>query len=150
MSITVRIATLDDAPIIAPLFNAYRMFYGQRSDLDAASSFITERLRNNQSVIFMALYKTGVIGFTQLYPVFSSVSMKNAWLLNDLYVVETKRGMGAATALLEAAKEHGRQTGSAWVMLQTAANNHPAQMAYKSNGWVKDEEYYVYTINLTK
>lgn len=149
MSITVRRATTADVAAITPLFNAYRMFYGKDSDTAGAGQFIAGRLQNGQSVIFIAEHEGITAGFTQLYPIFSSVSMKNAWLLNDLYVAENKRSMGIATALLNAAKQHGRQTNSAWLMLQTAAGNHAAQAAYKSNGWVKDDDYYVFNLTLT-
>jgi GNAT superfamily N-acetyltransferase len=148
MSITIKRALTKDTRIVAPLFNAYRMFYGQHSNLAAADNFIAQRVQNNQSVIFLAMDNDNAVGFTQLYPIFSSVGLKNAWLLNDLYVKDAERGKGIATALLEAAKEHARHTGSAWLMLQTAVNNHAAQKAYESNGWLKDNDYYVYTFKL--
>jgi GNAT superfamily N-acetyltransferase len=85
-----------------------------------------------------------MIGFTQLYPIFSSVGMKRAWLLNDLFVTEDARGSGAADALLKAAQDMGAETSSRWLMLQTATDNHRAQKVYERNGWERDEEYYVY------
>ena len=149
MSVTIKRATVEDAMHIIPLFNAYRMFYGQHSNIGAAGEFITQRLQNNQSVIFIAFNSDGkAVGFTQLYPIFSSVGMKNAWLLNDLFVTEAERGKGIATMLLDAAKRHGRETNSGWLMLQTALTNQTAQKAYEANGWQKDNEYYVYTVNL--
>jgi len=149
MSITIKQATVEDAAHIIPLFNAYRMFYGQHSNISAAGEFITQRLQNNQSVIFIAFNTDGkAVGFTQLYPIFSSVGLKNAWLLNDLYVTEAERGKRIATMLLDAAKEHGRQTNSGWLMLQTAITNHAAQKAYEANGWQRDNDYYVYTVNV--
>lgn len=148
MAIKITRATAEDVPLVTPLFNAYRMFYGKHSDIGAAGDFLTARLQNNQSVVFMAMDGDKAIGFTQLYPIFSSVGLKNAWLLNDMYVSESYRGQHISTQLLEAAKELGRQTNSGWLMLQTAATNHIAQKAYESNGWQKDEEYYVYNFNL--
>ena len=149
MGITIKQATVDDATHIIPLFNAYRMFYGQHSNIGAAGEFITQRLQNNQSVIFIAFNTDGkAVGFTQLYPIYSSVGLKNAWLLNDLFVTEAERGKRIATMLLDAAKLHGRQTNSGWLMLQTAITNHAAQKAYEANGWQKDNEYYVYNFNL--
>jgi len=149
MSITVKRATVEDVHLITPLFNAYRMFYGQHSNIGAAGEFITQRLQNNQSVIFIAMDDNKAVGFTQLYPIFSSVGLKNAWLLNDIFVAEAARGKRIGTQLLEAAKQLGRQTNSGWLMLQTAATNHIAQKAYEANGWQKDDEYNVYTFNIT-
>jgi GNAT superfamily N-acetyltransferase len=148
MSVTVTQATVADVPLITPLFNAYRMFYKQHSNLKAASAFIHARLVNNESVIFIAFDGGKAVGFTQLYPIFSSVGMQRTWLLNDLYVAEPARSKGIAKALLDAAKEHGRQTGSRWLMLQTATGNLAAQHVYESNGWKKDNDYYVYNYRL--
>jgi GNAT superfamily N-acetyltransferase len=150
MPITVKQASLEDVPAIVPLFNAYRMFYKQRSNLDGAKSFIKERLQNNESIIFMALDGDKAVGFTQLYPIFSSVGMQRTWLLNDLFVTEAARGQGVAITLLEAAKQHGRQTNSRWLMLQTALDNFGAQHVYEQNGWKKDEDYYVYNFRLVE
>ncbi len=150
MSIAVKKTTIDDVHAIVPLFNAYRMFYGQHSNLPGAETFIRQRIENNESVIFIALDGDKAVGFAQLYPIFTSVGLKSAWLLNDLFVAEQSRHKGAATALLNAAKEHGAQTKSGWLMLQTAVNNVAAQKVYESNGWVRDNEYYVYTFKVAE
>lgn len=140
---------MDDVKLVAPLFNAYRMFYKKDTDIQAAEKFINDRLINNESVIFVAFNDAEPVGFTQLYPIFSSVSVKRAWLLNDLYVAEHERGKGIAKALLNAARNHGIQTNSGWLMLQTAADNTPAQQLYESNGWEKDTGYLVYNLTIT-
>ncbi len=85
-SLRIQRAGAEDALAIAPLFNLYRQFYQQAPDEEAAWHFISERLRKNESVIFIALKDERAVGFTQLYPIFSSVGMKRCWLLNDLFV----------------------------------------------------------------
>ena len=40
----IRTATKSDVPLVAPLFNAYREFYGQNSDLDGARACINDNL----------------------------------------------------------------------------------------------------------
>ena len=150
MALAVHKATVQQVPQIAPLFNAYRMFYKQRSNLKGATSFLTQRLANNESVVFLAWIDGKAVGFTQLYPIFSSVGMQRTWLLNDLFVAETARKKGVATALLDAAKNHGLLTGSRWLMLQTATLNVAAQKLYERNGWKKDEDYYVYNFRLVE
>jgi GNAT superfamily N-acetyltransferase len=80
---------LDD---LALLFDAYRVFYKKESDLSAAQVFLRERLTKNQSVVFMVYDGSRAVGFTQLYPLFSSVNMAAVWLLNDLFVDPTYRG----------------------------------------------------------
>jgi GNAT superfamily N-acetyltransferase len=148
MSIHVRNATDEDVQSIAVLFDQYRVFYKQSSDLSAATKFIQERITNHESVIFIAEENDTLIGFTQLYPIFSSVGMKRAWLLNDLFVIPTARGKGVADALLQAAQQWGKATQSRWLMLQTARDNFPAQKVYERNGWKRDEAFYVYNFML--
>jgi len=99
-------------------------------------------MKRKETVIFVAEERKELIGFTQLFPIFSSVSMKRTWLLNDLYVNERSRGIGAATALLNAAKEFGAATSSKWLLLQTAADNYTAQKVYEKNGWIKETDFF--------
>ncbi|WP_342668999.1 GNAT family N-acetyltransferase [Vibrio sonorensis] len=103
-------ATIKDVAQIAPLFDRYRVFYQQQSDVELATQFIVERLSNNQSVILFAKDDAGnTVGFTQLYPTFSSVSAKPSLILNDLYVEQEQRGKGIGKALLIAAKEYANK-----------------------------------------
>ena len=142
MNIEIRKASVEDAAIVALLFDSYRSFYKQAPDVDAAFNFIKERLQQNESVIFIAFIKDNAVGFVQLYPTFTSVGMKRAWLLNDLYIHVSSRGKGVATALLDAAKEFAKSTGSKWLMLQTASDNYTAQTLYKKNGWKKETDVF--------
>ncbi len=112
-----------------------------------AYQFLKARLSADESVVFMAFNENNAIGFTQLYPIFSSVSMQKAWLLNDLFVDPTARRSGAAEALLNAAKEYGIHTGAKWLMLETATDNFPAQSLYEKNGWVRAQDIF-YTLDL--
>jgi ribosomal protein S18 acetylase RimI-like enzyme len=144
----IRKAISSDLGLLTGLFNQYRMFYNQPSDIPAARKFLSERMERNDSTIFVAFRDGKMIGFTQLYPVFSSVGMKRAWLLNDLYVSEEARGSGAADELLKAARQMGADTSSRYLMLQTGKDNLRAQKVYERNGWGKDEDYLVYNLRL--
>ncbi|MCK8044282.1 GNAT family N-acetyltransferase [Shewanella sp. 1CM18E] len=142
-------ATPADAALIAPLFDAYRVFYGQASNLQLAEEFIAERLTNNESVIFLALDNNGdALGFTQLYPGFSSVSAARIWVLNDLFVSDNARCQGVATLLMHAAKELGIKAGVKGLALETGVNNVNAQRLYESLGYVKESGSYHYLLNL--
>jgi GNAT superfamily N-acetyltransferase len=147
MAIMIRKAVLEDAAEIAVLFDAYRIWYHQDSDVEKAKQFLSDRLRNSESVIFMAEEENRMVGFTQLYPIFSSVSMCNAWLLNDLFVTETARGKGIASNLLNAARQLGCENNSKWLMLQTSCDNEAAQRLYEKSGWVKEKDFF-YTLPL--
>jgi GNAT superfamily N-acetyltransferase len=145
--ITTRKATLEDLEDLSTLFNAYRIFYNQPDDLTAAFDFLKERFLLQESVVFIAVNNNKIIGFTQLYPIFSSVSLKKAWLLNDLFIDPSARRLGAAELLLNAARKHGIDTGSKWLLLETTLDNIPAQNLYVKNGWVKVEDIF-YTLAL--
>ena len=132
----------DDVSLVAILFDAYRVFYKQSSDLQAAFDFLEQRVDKNESTIFMAILQGEAVGFIQLYPVFSSVSLKPAWLLNDLYVAENARRQGVAEALLQQAKQFALETKAAYVMLQTSEDNYKAQSVYEKNGWVKLNDFF--------
>ena len=132
----------DDVSLVAILFDAYRVFYKQSSDLQAAFDFLEQRVDKNESTIFMAILQGEAVGFIQLYPVFSSVSLMPAWLLNDLYVAENARRQGVAEALLQQAKQFALETKAAYVMLQTSEDNYKAQSVYEKNGWVKLNDFF--------
>jgi ribosomal protein S18 acetylase RimI-like enzyme len=139
---TIRPATLQDLPAVAYLFDQYRQFYKQAPDLEGAKDFLQARLEGQESVILVAPDQGEIIGFTQLYPIYSSVSMQKAWLLNDLFVSVANRGKGVATKLLDAAKQMGKNTGAKWLLLQTGADNVYAQALYAKNGWTLETDFF--------
>jgi len=138
----VRQATVADLDAIASLFDAYRVFYEQTSDLKAARDFMGARLAEQDSVIFMALDDAETpLGFTQLYPLFSSVRMRSIWLLNDLYVAKEARRRGVAHALMLHAEDFARKSGAAGLELATAKDNETAKSVYHDLGWKLDTEF---------
>ncbi|MGC4103979.1 N-acetyltransferase family protein [Ferruginibacter sp.] len=142
MPVEIRKALTADVKLVTPLFDAYRVFYQQPSNVQAAADFLQQRLDNAESVIFIAMVDGVAAGFCQLFPIFSSVGLKRTWLLNDLYVNETARGKGVASALLQQAKEWGLETNSRWLLLQTGADNITAQSVYEKNGWKRVGDYF--------
>ncbi|MEG4212738.1 GNAT family N-acetyltransferase [Microcoleus sp. S13_B4] len=144
----VRLAHMDDLDEVTRLFDRYRIFYGQVSELDAARQFIQMRFQQGDSTILIALDGLLGVGFTQLYPSFSSVSMKRVWILNDLFVEETARRQGVAAQLMQAAESFARQRGAVRIALSTQITNHSGQSLYESRGYVKDEVFYHYSLPL--
>ncbi len=140
--IEIKQAALTDVAVITPLFNAYRIFYKQNSDSNGAFNFITERLTKKESIIFLAYYNKLPAGFIQMYPIFSSVSMQQTWLLNDLFVADDYRKKGIGNALLTAAAGFGKQQQAKWLLLQTGALNTIAQKLYEKNGWKKETDFF--------
>jgi ribosomal protein S18 acetylase RimI-like enzyme len=144
--ITIRTATLVDIDSVAPLFDAYRQFYDQPSDLALARNFLETRLKNNESAILIAVTEINrAIGFCQLYPSFCSVAAQPIYSLYDLFVVATDRRSGAGKMLLRAAEALAAQNGKVRMDLTTARNNIAAQSLYESLGWVRDEVFFGYS-----
>ena len=150
MTIRVRRARAhpDDVRRVTPLFDAYRQFYGRAAAPAVARRFLSERLRRGESVIFVAEVDRRLVGFVQLYPTFSSVGARRAWVLNDLYVEPGSRRTGAARRLMEAARGHALRTRADWIELATGRANAAAQALYESLGYVRDEEFFHYTLTL--
>ena len=137
-------ATIDELEVVTELFDLYRVFYEQASDLNAAKEFLKERMVNEESVIFVALEDNAALGFVQLYPSFSSVSMKRSWTLNDLYVKKQARGKGVGENLIKAALHFAKETGAKGVLLETGKENINAQRLYEKIGFVKETNYFYY------
>lgn len=139
--------TIDYLDALVPLFDDYRQFYGQKSDIGSARAFLKERLSLNESVIFIALYEDTPIGFTQLFPSFSSVSMQRLWILNDLYVCPAWRGRRIGERLLEAVSELARVSRAKGIQLETAIDNVSAQRLYERYGYKRDTvfQHYAWT-----
>jgi len=137
-----------EAALIAPLFDAYRQFYKQSPDLEGARRFLTERLGRDESVVFGVIENGRAIGFAQLYPSFSSVSMTFVWILNDLFVVPEARRLGVATALLRAVREFAKTRGAGRLVLSTAVDNKSAQALYEREGWQIDSGFLQYTLEV--
>ena len=141
----VRQATIADLDSLVPLFDAYRQFYRKPSDPVLARRFLVERFQHNESIIFIATNSEGsAVGFTQLFPSFSSVSAGRVFILNDLFVSVENRRQGVAASLLRAAKDFGQRIGVVRLTLSTEVTNSEAQALYESLGWLKQTDFHVY------
>jgi ribosomal protein S18 acetylase RimI-like enzyme len=136
--------TAEEVYAIAPLFDAYRVFYKAAADPEGARAFLHDRWRLRESVLFVSYNGVEPQGFVQLYPIFGSVEMRRLWLLNDLYVTEAARRSGIARALMRRAEQHAQETGAAGLTLSTALDNGRAQRLYESELYVRDSVFCVY------
>lgn len=142
------LANIDHLADVAMLFDHYRVFYHQISNFHGAEQFIADRFRNQDSTIFLALDDDNGVGFTQLYPSFSSVSMGRVWILNDLFVLPSHRQQGIATQLMQAAADYGRETGVIRLALATEKTNTEAQALYESLGYQLDQTFNHFVLTL--
>lgn len=149
--IEIKRIDLNEADLVVGLFNQYRIFYGKLSDLGVAKAFINARLENNESVIFVATAENKPVGFTQLYPKYSSARLTKNWILNDLFVDEACRKQGIGEALIKTVMDFAKRQGSIFVQLETAVDNFTAQSLYEQIGFVKqgpDKEFLLYKIEI--
>lgn len=148
--LVVRQATVADIDSLTPLFDGYRQFYRRPSERDRIRKFLIERFEHNQSVIFIALTDGIAIGFTQLYPSFSSAALERIYILNDLFVTGEARGQGAGAALLDAAADYARSVGALRLTLSTEWTNTPAQALYEKLGWKKENDFCTYQLDVKR
>ena len=148
-NVVVRQATIFDLESMVPLFDAYRQFYRRPSDPPLARRFLMERFQHNESVIFVAMTEDGsAVGFTQLFPSFSSVSAARIFILNDLFVSPEARRRSVGSLLLDAAARFGREVGAVRLTLSTEVTNDKAQALYEREGWKRQTEFYSYDLVL--
>jgi GNAT superfamily N-acetyltransferase len=149
MTIQAQRADASHLDPVARLFDAYRGFYGQPSNLQQSRDFIAERIALDESAIFLALADDGqALGFVQLYPTFSSIDAHRTWLLSDLFTAPAARGRGVGTLLMNTARAFALSTGAKGLVLETATDNFGAQRLYESLGYVRDTGYYTYGLDL--
>ncbi len=146
-TISTRQAVLADLDALSVLFDDYRQFYGQRSAVSGARQFLLDRFNHNESVLFIAHQGSEPVGFTQLYPSFSSVSLGRIYILNDLFVNELGRRKRVGAALLAAAVDFAAKVGAVRLGLSTAVTNTGAQALYEAEGWERDDDFaYIYRL----
>ncbi len=149
MGFTIGLATVADVDGVAPLFDAYRQFYGLAPDPVLARQFIAERLSRGESVVLLAERAVGApLGFVQMYPTFSSLRAARTFVLYDLFVDPAARQRGVGRCLMAAAADEARRRGAVSLVLSTAKTNRSAQRLYESLGWVRDEDFYEYNLGL--
>jgi GNAT superfamily N-acetyltransferase len=132
-------ATNAELEPLAEMFDLYRQFYRQPSDIAGARKFLNDRIANNDSVIFLAKQQSDYTGFVQCYPLFSSVGMKKHWLLNDLFIKTEYRGQGISKLLIDRCKQLAKDTGAKGLMLETEKSNVIGNQLYPREGFVLNE-----------
>ncbi|WP_019529308.1 GNAT family N-acetyltransferase [Dasania marina] len=130
------------------LFDLYRQFYDCDADLELAKQYISDRINNDESVIFAATEDgETLLGFVQLYPSFCSVEVMKIFILYDLYVDADGRNKGIGALLMNKASEFAKASGAGRVDLLTGHSNKPGQHLYEKLGYEKvNEEFYGYSL----
>ncbi len=143
-------ATKEHISEVAKLFDLYRQFYECEPDLALAKEYISERLHNGESTIFIAVNDDGEItGFVQMYPSFCSVEAIKIYILYDLYVDTNERNSGIGALLMNKASKYAKEQGASRIDLMTAFSNKQGQHLYEKLGYKKEsEDFYNYSLNI--
>ncbi|OOF50101.1 GNAT family N-acetyltransferase [Rodentibacter genomosp. 1] len=92
--------------VLLPLFEHYRLSNGMTENPDRSLTFLTNRIRFNESLFFIAINSQDkAVGFIQLYPRLSSLQLQRYWQLTDIYVIDNTQKTEIYTALISKAKE---------------------------------------------
>lgn len=134
-------ATPQDVAQIVPLFDAYRAFFAGRQSTDESRRFLQDRFLHGESVIFLAKLGEQAVGFTQLYPLWSSWYCRRIWFLSDLYVSETARKRGIGARLVERAVEHARETNAVSIMVELPRREPHLTEFYARLGFHRDDVF---------
>ena len=137
----IRSATTEDLNKLLRLYVAYRVFYGEAPEEQRSAAFILDRLKQSSGRYFLALHRDDAIAFMHLMPSTNTLAMRPIWLLEDLYVDESARGQGVATALVSHSEAFARSTGAERLTLATAYDNLAAQHLYKKLGYVREDHF---------
>ncbi|WP_394561492.1 GNAT family N-acetyltransferase [Aquipseudomonas alcaligenes] len=143
-------ATLEHLDLLTPLFIKYREFYGELPFPDSSRKFLETRIKRKESIIYLALAddEDKLLGYCQLFPSYSSLSLKRVWILNDIYVAEDARRMLVADRLLQTAKQMAKETNAVRMRVATSVSNEVAQKTYESIGFREDTKFKNYILEL--
>ena len=134
---------------VGELFDLYRQFYKYKSNVHESTNYISERISNNESTIFLALTENNYsAGFVQLYETFGSLHLGKIIILYDLYVKEEFRKHGIGKKLMAKSEEYAKSIGAKSIELSTAKDNLSAQFLYKKIGYIRDNEFYSYSYEI--
>ncbi|MGG3468722.1 GNAT family N-acetyltransferase [Neobacillus pocheonensis] len=143
-NLIIKQATIQDLKRIVPIFDSYREYFKQKRNPIEVEKFLFGKFEHLESMIFIAEHQGEVIGFAQLYPVFSSLSLQRVWLLNDFFISEAHRNQGVGKQLFEKVKEFTSLTMSKAIELSVEHSNQKAWEFWEKQGFKLDEEFRYY------
>ncbi|GAF67013.1 putative acetyltransferase [Bacillus sp. TS-2] len=101
------------------------------SDLEA---FVKSFFQSEKGIQFIALQNHHIVGFATLYFTYSTLKVAPVTIMNDLFVIEDKRGMGIARQLFQACQQYTCTHQFAYMSWITAKENKEAQRFYQKLG----------------
>jgi GNAT superfamily N-acetyltransferase len=140
----IEIATLDHLDEFAELFNSYRVFYRQESNVEIGKAFLKDRISNNETTTFLIKADGKFVGFAQLYPLYHYKALQRQWLLSDLFVAPDFRGRGLSRDLIDRCKQFCDETDACGLLLETEKTNEIGNILYPKCGFELDQDHNYY------
>jgi N-acetylglutamate synthase-like GNAT family acetyltransferase len=123
--INIRPATLDDIDALVPLVERYRTTLEKKSDPQAVRNFISDRIRYNQTLIFLGFCNDTLCGMLQVSPIYCYRALRIQWMLDNLYVLPEYEKFPVKLQLVKAAKRHADQRGASWMFSFISHDDQP-------------------------
>jgi GNAT superfamily N-acetyltransferase len=127
--------------LLLPLIAAYQRFYeAENVDDEGNRAFFSRFLApSDDGMLLGAWREEELVGYACLYWHFTSLVPAETVLMNDLFVVDGRRGDGIGRALIEASAEVARARGAHHLEWATAPDNVSAQRLYDATGAERSE-----------
>lgn len=137
---------------LVPVIEEYRQYCGAQPSPGKTRSFLLDLYSQKKAVTFLAIDEpsNNVMGFINLFPSYSTLSLQKIWILNDLGVAKKYRGNGVAKALIQKALSMAKDSGADRVELKTQKTNISAQQLYASLRFTIDEENIFYRVSMVE
>lgn len=141
-NIVVRPVEKDDLHMLHDLMIQYIVdFYKRPKPTESSLTDLILHLHHNPSsgIQFVAEKDGRLVGFATLYFTFSTLQVKRAAILNDLFVSPEARGLKLGEQLFQTCLSHIRENDFAYMTWETSKDNVVAQSLYnKLGGHVSD------------
>tara|TARA_Y100000590_G_C15389436_1_gene889491 strand:+ start:264 stop:716 length:453 start_codon:yes stop_codon:yes gene_type:complete len=149
MDINIIKASNKNIKEVSYLFDLYRQFYKYESNINLSTKYISDRINNEESIIYIALLnRKDPVGFVQLYETFGSLDLGKIIILYDLYVKKEFRKKQIGKKLMIKSHEYAKKINAKRVQLSTSVDNYIGQSLYESLGYVKDTDFFTYDLEI--
>lgn len=135
--LTIRPAEERDIPQLYELMTQYIVdFYKKPEPNEAELKNLIQHLLDHpdSGLQFVAEIEREIVGFATLYYTFSTLQVRRAAILNDLFVSAHARGKRAGEQLFEKCLAHIREKDFAYMTWETDKDNYVAQGLYNKMG----------------
>jgi GNAT superfamily N-acetyltransferase len=125
---------------LLPLMRLYCDFYNVAPDDESLLTLSRALIADPacEGVQLLARWHDEAIGFATVFWSWSTTNAGRIGVMNDLFVLDKARGIGAGAALIDACARLCRERGALRLVWQTAPDNHHAQALYERIGAVRE------------